>query len=107
MEDNKPCHDFGRLLGEAHLLGCEMERCPDCGGQRVSCGCQEPDNSDDSEPGSEPSRYRVIEEEFAYQTYDVVREAAVEYLDEHTSLCREARDRPRNAMTCEEYASDR
>jgi hypothetical protein len=41
-----------------------------------------------------------------FKTYDVAREAAIEYLDEHTSLCRETRDRPRNAMTYEEYASD-
>lgn len=34
------CHDCGVREGEIHRLGCDMEQCPFCGGQLISCFCQ-------------------------------------------------------------------
>ena len=33
------CHDCGCCEGEIHEFGCDMERCPFCGWQLISCQC--------------------------------------------------------------------
>lgn len=38
-EDNETCHDCGAKYGDYHTQGCDMERCPCCGGQLISCDC--------------------------------------------------------------------
>lgn len=39
------CHDCGAKPGQFHLPGCDVERCPRCGGQSISCGCDDLDDS--------------------------------------------------------------
>lgn len=33
------CHDCNVRAGGLHHPGCDMERCPKCSGQLISCGC--------------------------------------------------------------------
>ena len=33
------CHDCGCKEGEIHEVGCDCERCTNCGGQLISCDC--------------------------------------------------------------------
>ena len=33
------CHDCGVSEGQIHQWGCDMEACPFCGGQLISCDC--------------------------------------------------------------------
>ncbi len=38
-EEDKRCHDCNIKNHGKHHPGCDMEECPRCGGQLISCGC--------------------------------------------------------------------
>lgn len=39
IADQHRCHDCGCKKGMVHHWLCDMERCPNCGGQLLSCDC--------------------------------------------------------------------
>lgn len=43
FDKNERCHDCNieNKKGNYHHFGCDMEKCPKCGGQLISCGCLE------------------------------------------------------------------
>jgi hypothetical protein len=49
------CGDCGVIRGGSHHPGCDLQRCPACGGQLMSCGCRfDEDGTDASLSLAEP-----------------------------------------------------
>lgn len=44
----RPCSDCAVIRGEFHVPGCDLERCPACGGQAISCGCSDAEDEEDT-----------------------------------------------------------
>ncbi len=40
-EESGKCHDCGIEHGGIHHVGCDVERCPECKGQLITCYCWE------------------------------------------------------------------
>jgi len=37
--DTQPCHDCAVVKGQFHVPGCDVEMCPVCKSQSISCSC--------------------------------------------------------------------
>lgn len=47
--DRQACHDCAVVKGQFHVPSCDVERCPRCGGQAITCDCLYDDEEEDSE----------------------------------------------------------
>jgi hypothetical protein len=50
IDDGDECPDCGAARGEHHRLGCDVEQCPYCGRQFISCECRRRAPLDDRLP---------------------------------------------------------
>lgn len=41
MNEDDRCHDCGAKKGGYHHWDCDAERCPACGGQLITCDCED------------------------------------------------------------------
>ena len=58
----RPCHDCGAVKGEFHVVGCDVERCPVCKGQAMSCDCDIEEMKDErAEPSGAANRSQPIQ----------------------------------------------
>jgi hypothetical protein len=51
------CHDCGVIKGEFHVPGCDVERCPSCGGQIFNCECKWPNNRGRNSASKQPKPF--------------------------------------------------
>ena len=57
------CGDCHALEGEYHELGCDLERCPFCGGQLISCDCCYEILNIDGSPGTRVYEFGITPEQ--------------------------------------------
>lgn len=71
-KEKSRCGDCGAITGHYHHVGCDLERCPVCGEQLISCGCADSDNRFRPLWTDEPSAQSKLEEQASRNMMQIV-----------------------------------
>ena len=74
------CPDCGVREGQMHKPGCDMEHCPFCGGQLISCGCAYKMLGIDVSPGTDAWEHGLTDEQARYWTAMLETQERVPYM---------------------------
>lgn len=74
-EKDAKCGDCGHGCGEMHDLNCDIQRCPSCGGQMLSCDCGPAYEIDDNISKEE------LDEAKKGQQKEILREQGIVFFD--------------------------
>jgi hypothetical protein len=47
FDSDRQCHDCRAVVGQYHAIGCDVEQCPRCGEQAISCDCEDEEEDED------------------------------------------------------------
>ncbi len=70
--DTHPCGDCRVLKGQFHVPSCDIEQCPVCGGQAISCDCDYEEADEDEFQITEEQRTEI---ERRIRDYEKIPEA--------------------------------
>lgn len=59
--EDQVCHDCLVPQGRLHHPGCDMEACPRCEGQAMTCGCADPESKGSEPPPADSEVLRQVD----------------------------------------------
>ena len=86
MSKRAVCHECGVQEGEMHKYSCDMERCPFCGRQLISCGCCYRELDIDVSPGTSAYKYGLTQSQSVLWQQRLAQKGRVPWI-EYPDLC--------------------
>jgi len=80
LAEKRTCHDCGVAEGQLHELGCDMERCPFCGGQLITCDCRYELLGIDASPGTWAYSHGLTDEQYVAFSHLLEEKGRIPYI---------------------------